>query len=155
MMAMTTNSSIRVNADGRGRRDMGAVLSAGPGSEGWPRLGGPAADRKDGDPACPDARGRSIGTGTRQAGLLALGSWRPRAAFPRSSRSGVFAQGPGRSQRRPRTGIAPVSLFIPRERGNLSNDGNRVGEGGRRDKAACGRVGLTLRVRPTLPRAAD
>src|SRR5438552_18468789 len=68
---------------------MGAVLSAGPGSEGWPRRHGPAAGPTDCDPTCPDARGRSIGTVSRQAGLLAFGSSRSPNGLPAVGRSAV------------------------------------------------------------------
>jgi hypothetical protein len=67
--------------------------------------------------ACAPARrlvGRSTGTVTRRAGLLALGSLTdPGRPSRLAAVAFADARGPGRSQRRPRDGFSPSSLFSP------------------------------------------
>src|SRR5947209_2873349 len=123
IMAITTSSSMRVKADGCRRadreEDIRPLLSARPGK----RVRASACQRRvrDGEEqhsARAVARGRSTGAKLdRQVFWLTARSG-PRVAFPGRdifpySPSGLDTRGPGRSQRRPRNGLATFSLLSP------------------------------------------
>jgi hypothetical protein len=140
---MTTNNSISVKPARavRMRTDMDVELSAGSGKRVQLRPTGtwPAADGLR--MARPDARGRSIRTEARRAGLLAFGSCRPRTAFPPC---GSGLKGP---RAWPITAAAPRRIYtvfpiLPRHasgRGHLSRSvGIRIHGGWRRQDPSAG-----------------
>ena len=146
MIAITTNSSIRVKPRTNGRGRHGRRPSCRVGQEGSLRPSGARSVADGLRAARPDACGRSIGTEARRAGLLAFGSERPRTAFPPCG-SGSIVRGPGRIQRRPRDGFAPSSLFSPGpfpNRRHLSRIAIRVERIGQRQESPCEIVPTSL-----------